>query len=361
LKTLHIIGSAELGGAERFALRLINALHENGWETAAVLRKNSALEAVLSPTIPRFHLGMRTPLSRWRIQRIVKTWQPAIVQTYMGRATALTHLPRSGAVVHLARLGGYYSLKRYRHAHGWIGNTQGLCRYLIEQGLPADKVFHLYNFIDPPATSPSSQFKLPELPHQALILLAVGRLHPVKGLNDLLQAFAQLPESHQGRMLYLVLVGAGPQQQELQAQADQLGITERIHWAGWQNNLAPYYQAADLVVFPSLEQETLGNVILEAWTFGKPLLTSNSRGARELCTHQENAWCVPCKDVGALADGILHILNDPKTATQIARAGQEKVQAEFSRERIVGEYQSLYLQLSKTSHPPASAQILSRP
>ncbi|MEZ5590291.1 MAG: glycosyltransferase [Gammaproteobacteria bacterium] len=357
LKTLHIIGSDELGGAERFFLRLVSALHEDGWETAVILRHGSALDAQLPAALTRFRLGMRTPLSRWRIQRIVRSWQPSIVQTYMGRATALTRLPENGSTVHLARLGGYYSLKRYRHAHGWIGNTHGLCDYLIEHGLPADRVFQIYNFIDMPAESAIAPAPplLPALPENAKIMLAVGRLHPVKGLQFLLEAFARLPEHLDGQPVYLVIVGDGPLRQVLQNQAGTLGIAQRIHWAGWQNELLPYYRAADLVVFPSLKEETLGNVILESWAYGKPLLTSNSRGARELCAHLENAWCVPCQDTEALAAGMQHLLTQPELCGRIARAGQDKVRQQFNRHRILQQYQQLYQHLQGSDYPAASA------
>ena len=357
LKTLHIIGSAELGGAERFFLRLVSALSADGWETAVVLRHGSALDTQLPASLTRFRLGMRTPLSRWHIQKIVRAWRPAIVQTYMGRATTLTRLPANSPAVHLARLGGYYSLKRYRHAHGWIGNTHGLCNYLIEHGLPADRVFQIYNFIDMPTESvtASALALTSALPENAKIMLAVGRLHPVKGLHFLLEAFARLPEQLDGQPVYLVIVGDGPLRQALQDQAGTLGIARRIHWAGWQNELLPYYRAADLVVFPSLEEETLGNVILEAWAYGKPLLTSNSRGARELCTHLENAWCVPCQDTGALAAGMQHLLTQPELGTRIAYAGQNKVRQQFSRQRILQQYQQLYQRLQGSDYPAASA------
>ena len=66
----------------------------------------------------------------------------------MGRASRLTHLPPNGTAVHVARLGGYYKIDGYyRHAHAWIGNTQGICDYLIREGLPASRVFLIGNFV----------------------------------------------------------------------------------------------------------------------------------------------------------------------------------------------------------------------
>ena len=119
----------------------------------------------------------------------------------------------------------------------------------------------------------------------------------------------------------------------------------RIHWAGWQTEPGPYFQMADLVVFPSLEEETLGNVILEAWTWSRPLVTSLFRGAREIARHGEDAWCLPCGDARALAEGIGLVLGDDRLRQELAQAGQARVQAEFARGPIMAQYRDLYRQL----------------
>ena len=357
MKTLHIIGSAELGGAERFFLRLVTALHEDGWDTAVVLRSNSVLARQLPAAVPKFSAGMRSPLSRWRVSKIIRTWQPAIVQTYLGRATELTWLDPSGPVVHLARLGGYYHLKRYCHAHAWVGNTRQLCAYLKAQGLAEERVFHIYNFIDPPSDPDKAEITNIQLPPASRVILFVGRLHPVKGLSDLLSAFAQLPSQIQDQTLYLVVVGDGPLRAELEHQAAALGIAERVRWAGWQDRLGAYYRTADIVVFPSLEEETLGNVILEAWVYGKPLLTSAHRGAQELCRHGHDAWCVPCNDAPALAEALQYLLANPELCATLAANGLRRVQRDFNRQTILRQYQALYQQLhrQRADRPSAAA------
>jgi glycosyltransferase involved in cell wall biosynthesis len=103
---------------------------------------------------------------------------------------------------------------------------------------------------------------------------------------------------------------------------------------------------ADLVVFPSLEEETLGNVILEAWSWSKPLVTSLFRGAREITRHGEDAWCVPCADAPALAEGVRSVLADSALAAELARAGSARVRNEFARAPIMEQYLDLYRRLA---------------
>jgi glycosyltransferase involved in cell wall biosynthesis len=249
----------------------------------------------------------------------------------------------------VARLGGYYTPGPYRHAHAWIGNTRGLCDWMVAQGLPAERIHHIYNFADPvrPLAPPLVERLRAELdiPVDAWVLVALGRLVPVKGHADLIAALARLPREIARRPLRLVVVGDGPLNAGLHRQTAQLGLADRIRWVGWQTDPGAYLQMADLVVFPSLEAETLGNVFLEAWSWERPLVTSLFRGARELARHGEDAWCVPCADPRALAEGIRTVLADDGLRTSLAARGGERARREFGREAIMDQYLALYRQL----------------
>lgn len=351
--SLQMVGSKALGGAERWFLRFGAALAERGVPAELAIRAGSELESVDLPDLPLHRLPFKTvwdPISRGAVSRLIRRRKPDIVQTYMGRATRLTRFPPASGPVHVARLGGYYALHPYRHAHAWIGNTRGLCDWMVQQGLPADRVFHIYNFVDPPGPSPPE--RIAELrdelgtPAGAWLLMTAGRFVPVKGHAHLLKAMSLLPREIAGRPLCLVLLGDGVLGPKLEEQAEQAGIGDRIHWAGWQTDPGPWFQLADLVVFPSLDEETLGNVILEAWAWSRPLVTSNFRGAREIARHGEDAWCVPCGDAAELARGIEELLRDPALAAAMVARGQERVQAEFGREPIMDRYLELYRELA---------------
>jgi hypothetical protein len=350
--SLHIVGSKTLGGAERFYLRLIEALHEGGVSVEAMLRAGSEVVPQVPAGIPVHQSPMRTvwdPVSRRAITLALRAIRPAIVQTYMGRATRLTHVRPGHGPVHVSRLGGYYKLAGYHHAHAWIGNTRGVCDYLIQGGMPARRVYHISNFIDPPRPVAAEELAALRrelgIPQEALVVVTAGRFVPVKGHQYLLGAFAHLPAAVHDRPLWLLLVGDGPLRPELEAQARGLGVTERVAWAGWRTDPSPCYQASDLVAFPSLELETLGNVILEAWSHGKPLVTSRFRGAREITHHEEDAWQVECEDEAGLAQGILHVLHDDVLAADLVRHGSDHLAREFSRTAVVRRYLDLYDEL----------------
>lgn len=358
--SLQLIGSKGLGGAERWLMRFSDALAERGAPAEMAVRSGGELDQALTrkgaAPLPCHRLPFRTvwdPLSKAAIDRLVRHSRPEIVQTYMGRATRLTRLkgsPRRSRPLHLTRLGGYYDLSAYRHADAWIGNTHQLCDWMVSQGLPAQRVYQIYNFVDPPGLRPEREIAelraALALDADERVLLSMGRLVPVKGQRYLLDALARLPAEIDGRRWRLLMLGDGPLQQALRQQALALGIGERVCWLGWRLEPAPYLQLADLVVFPSLETETLGNVILEAWAWRRPLVTSAFRGAREIARHGEDAWCVPCADAKRLAEGIQQLLEDPVLATALVERAAARVQQTFSRDAIMQRYLETYIHLA---------------
>lgn len=353
MKSLQIIGSKQMGGAERWFVRYLQALKARHHEVMAVVRRGSELDSDILAGLPATALPMRTvwdPLSRREVSRLIERERPEIVQTYMGRATRLTRLAPRGGIVHIARLGGYYKPDGYRHAHAWIGNTRGICDYLIQSGFPAKRVFHIYNFAEPAREVSASEIlavrERAAIQPDDLLLMTAGRFVTFKGQRFLLEAFAQLPERLAGKRLRLAVLGDGPLRSELHQLAASLGIDGRVIWAGWQFDPAPWYAAADIVVFPSRDDEPMGNVVLEAWSFAKPLVTTLFRGAREFVTHGEDAWCVPCDDAPALAGGIRAVVTDEALQQGLVAGARATLRRDFSEDAVVAQYEQLYQELA---------------
>ena len=349
---MHVIASRKLGGAESFFTRLVSGLAAAGEEVMVGCRRGSMVCSALPDTFSKFQvpmLGGWDVWSRWKLGRTIAGYRPDIVQTYMARATVLTHVPRGTAAVHIARLGGYYNISRFRHASAWVGNTRGICDYLVRNGLPASRVFYIGNFVDSPAAVTAAQhLELQQqlcLPPDARVILAAGRMIKKKGFDTLLEAFSQLPERVDGRELRLLLLGAGPLREELYAQAGRLGIAARVHWAGWQTVLAPYFALADVFVCPS-RHEPLGNVILEGWAHQRPVISTRTAGAEELIHDGRDGVLVAIDASREMAQAIEVMLHDEDRRLALARAGSARISNEFSKERIISSYIELYHRLT---------------
>lgn len=350
IHSIHIIGSRQLGGAEQFYLRLVSALARHGLAVLAVSRPGGPVDQALNGIVPRRTVPLRNGwdfFSVLKIRRLIHSAAPSIVQTYMGRATRLTRLPRGSAAIHVARLGGYYKIKGYyQHARAWVGNTRGICDYLIREGLPADRVYHIGNFVtlapSPADTAVQALRQSLQIPAEAVVLFALGRFIEKKGFADLLEAFARVPREIHGRPLMLIIAGDGPLQKPLHNQARQLAVTSRLRWVGWQNDPGPFYDLADVLVCPS-RQEPLGNVILEAWAHRLPVIATRTAGPLELVTTEENGLLVEIGDPAALAAGITALVKaGPESWRSLAENGLRSVAQHHSEEAVVKAYLALY-------------------
>ena len=359
-RSLHVIGGKGLGGAERFFIRLVNALARRGFPVAAVTVKNGEIARAIDPQVRQYHapmLGSWDLYSRMRIGHFVRDFKPHVVQTYMGRATRIVRLPEGQLPVHVARLGGFYNLKGYRHAHAWVGNTHGIHAYLASHGLPRQRIHTIGNFVDMPAPLEAATLDALRLQlglDRCRIILGLGRLHANKGWADLLHAFARLPASHQGQPLHLLMVGEGPLRHELVQLARKLGIATRLHWAGWQMDPAPYYQLADVFVCASIH-EPLGNVILEAWANRALVVSTRAQGPLELIQDHTQGLLAPLSDPTGLAEVLQAALSmDAGSKAQLIAAGYREVEQHYSEAAILAAYGALYESLCNSTGQDAS-------
>jgi glycosyltransferase involved in cell wall biosynthesis len=265
----------------------------------------------------------------------------------MGRATRLTRVPDKARAVHVARLGGFYKIDGYyRHADAWVGNTRAICDFLVREGLPARRVHHIGNFVPQPIRPDDLRKdalrRQHQLPADAWLIFALGRLIPKKGFHDLLRALSRLPAEIAGRPTILLLAGDGPEMANLRTQARELGIEERVRLLGWLDPPDDYYGLADVFVCPS-RHEPLGNVILEAWNHALPVVSTRSDGALELIEDGVTGALCECKDDAGMAAALRVMLEAPAPArAAMAAAANACLHARHGQAAIVESYLSLY-------------------
>jgi glycosyltransferase involved in cell wall biosynthesis len=333
-RLLQAMAGGRFGGAEAFFTRLAPALARAGLDQHLVIRAHAARAAQLRARglgvteVPfRRRVDLRTGLV---LRRLVREWQPQIVLTWMSRATIA--MPR-GPFVQIARLGGYYDLKYYGHCDHLIGNTRDIVGYLIGQGWPAERAHYLPNFVED-RTVPAVVRASLDTPEGATLVLALGRLHRVKGFDVLLHAVARTPSVH------LWLAGDGPERPALERLIRSLGLAGRVRLLGWREDVAALLAAADLLVCPS-RHEPLGNVVLEAWAQRVPVIASATEGPRALIAPDKTGLLVPIEDADALAAAIGRLARDGARRRELAEAGYAAFAAEFAEARVTAAYRDL--------------------
>ncbi len=339
-RVLQVMAGARHGGAEAFFTRLVAALQGAGLAQRAVIRHHAKRAQALrgaGVTVVELPFG---GLLDWRTRRRlgdeISAFDPQLVVTWMNRATR--HCP-DGDFVHAARLGGYYDLKYYKRCHHLIANTDAIADYIVAAGWPREGTHVLPNFAGA-RTSPGLDRGQHQTPPRAPLLLGLGRLHENKAFDVLIAAMPRLPEMH------LWLAGSGPLQRQLETLAAGSGAAERIHFLGWRDDTAALFAAADIFVCPS-RHEPFGNVVVEAWAQGVPVVAAESAGPAALITDGEDGLLVATDDAAALATAIQRIANDPAQAKRLAEAGRRRYEGGFSETVVVGKYLALFSQLSQ--------------
>jgi glycosyltransferase involved in cell wall biosynthesis len=333
-RLLQAMAGARHGGAEAFFTRLALGLAQTGLEQRLAIRDHAERAAQLRQAgisvteLPfRSWLDLQTGLT---LRRLVREWQPRVVLTWMNRATIA--MP-SGPFVRVARLGGYYDLKYYRHCHHLIGNTHDIVAYLVKQGWPAERAHYLPNFVEDRRVPAVARHAL-ATPGDAVLVLALGRLHRVKGFDILLQAVARAPGVH------LWLAGDGSERTALSALVRSLGIADRVRLLGWRDDVPALMATADLLACPS-RHEPLGNVVLEAWAQRLPVVASAAEGPRALIQHGRTGLLVPVGDADALAAAISGLGADVQRRSELAEAGFAAFAADFAAPKETAAYRDL--------------------
>jgi glycosyltransferase involved in cell wall biosynthesis len=273
--------------------------------------------------------------TRLAFRRLVAEARPRIVLTWMSRATQLC--PR-GDFVHVARLGGYYDLKHYAACDHLIGNTQDLVESFRKQGWPENRLHYLPNFVDAAPGRPLPREAL-RTPDAGPVALALGRLHENKAFDTLIAALALVPDLH------LWLAGEGPQRERLERQITEAGLSERVRLLGWRDDVADLLASADFLVVPS-RHEPLGNVVIEGWAAGLPVLATASIGPASLIRDGETGFLAPVDDTGALAAAMSRLARDPALRARLGAAGRAAYEAEFTEDKVVRRYRDLFDRLA---------------
>jgi rhamnosyl/mannosyltransferase len=169
------------------------------------------------------------------------------------------------------------------------------------------------------------------------LILAVGRLVPYKGFDFLLRAMQCVDAT-------LLLIGNGPQRDQLEASIGRLGITRKTHLLGHVENLVPYYKASQLLVLPSVSRaESFGIVQIEAMAAGIPVVNTDiDSGVPEVSINGVTGITVRPKDPGALADAIRMLLDNPGVRAKYGQAASVRANQEFSARRMAESTFDLY-------------------
>lgn len=357
------------GGAERFVSRALATLLQSGAQVCLITRRWQAIDGLCVLNVNPFYIG-----NVWRdygfacaVKKLIRHKSFALVQTH--ERIPGCDIFRAGDGVHRVWLTNRArALSRWGRLRQWLnpyhhyichmekalfhdpGLKAVICNSRMVQkeistlfGLAQSKLPVIYNGVNTSVFHPQvkihrqtirTQYGIPDT---APVLLYVGSGFARKGVARILAALSVYQEVH------VLIVGSDKHLSKYQTQAQTLGMAARCHFTGPQQDVLPFYGAADAFILPTL-YDPFPNACLEAFACGLPVLTSLQCGAAELITQGENGWACDALDQAGLQQNIGQWLasraNWPDLQT-MARQTAEPMTLEHMTTCLVTLYQTL--------------------
>jgi glycosyltransferase involved in cell wall biosynthesis len=352
------------GGAERHLAELATRLPRERYEPAVVVLSgpprspaDQLLHMVSEHGISVKFLGglsiLSTPTVCWQLREWLRGFKPHLLQCYLAHANILGALAAHQAgVAHIVtgiqvaelRRNWHIALQRItaRLADKHVCVSRSVTDFAAKDMLlPREKLLAIPNGIEMERwvhARPTSLSRLGLSPNRGMILFA-GRLDPQKRpdwlLNRMPAVFDRLPDHD------LAIAGEGPLRSSLGRLAEQLGISDRIHFVGWQPDMPSLLAAADAVVLTS-QWEGMPNIVLEAMAAGRPIVTTDVHGVRELLGDETTPQISPANEAQAFVNAVAKVCNDRTLSAHLGQLNQERARAFFSIDAMVAAYCKLY-------------------
>lgn len=362
MKALLLCQNLNVGGAEEVLLGESTHLGSQGIEArvVALTRRGPVADEIASAGVPVHHVpgnpGPRDPASFLRLVRLLRRERPDVVHTYLivanlyGRLAAFA----AGVPVVVAAEQNVYARKPRRHAlmeRALAAKTfrvVACCRtvgefYRRQTGVPAAKIDVIYNAVRF-GRLPSDEERGPArarlgLPADALVLGTLGRLTEQKGQRTLVRTVADLARHRPNLVLFLA--GQGPLRLALEAEAEALGLAERVRFLGVRRDRDTLFAAMDVFVLPS-RWEGLSLALVEAMGAARPVVATGVGGNPEVVTDGETGLLVPPDDPAALTDALEGLLADADRRRALGVRAAEEARCRFAIEEHVSQLAHLY-------------------
>jgi glycosyltransferase involved in cell wall biosynthesis len=382
VRVLRVIARLNMGGPALHVAYLTHGLRERGYDTTLVagslargedsmefVARELGIEATHLPELRRDIAPIRDLQATLRLAQLIRRLRPDILHTHTAKAGAVGRMAaalvgdaRPPIVVHTFHghvLRGYFGPRLsygFRLLERWLAKrTDALVAVspevrdeLVRLGVgPAGK-FHVVRVgielggrvagVDGRA---ETRRRL-GIAGESFTVGWVGRMTGVKRTSDVLLAFKRLRE--RGVDAFLCMIGDGPEREQLERRAHELGIMKRTLFLGYQEEVAPYYAALDAMILPSGNEGTPVSAI-EALAAGRPVVATRVGGLPDVVREGEDGFLVAPGDVDELAERLEQLAGDDELRRRMGEAGRERVLPRYSVERLIDDVDALYRSL----------------
>jgi glycosyltransferase involved in cell wall biosynthesis len=383
VRVLRVIARLNMGGPALHVAYLTAGLAERGYETTLVAgslaRGEDSMAFVADElglsvrSVPELHRDIspvRDAVAAFRLARLIRRERPTILHTHTAKAGAVGRLAallaggaRPPIVVHTFHghvLRGYFDplrtlgfrlLERLlaRVSTALVAVSPQVRDDLVALGVaPRDRFavvrlgIELVDRVAGDDTLRNETRRVLGIAPERFVVGWIGRMTGVKRTGDVLLAFRRLRDL--GVDACLCMVGDGPDREGVERRAHDLGLMRDTLFLGYQEEVARFYAAVDVVILPSINEGTPVTAI-EALAAGRPVVATRVGGVPDVVRDGETGFLVPAGATDELAERLARLAVDPELRERMGRAGRDDVLARYAVDRLVDDVDLLYQSL----------------
>ncbi len=363
MRVLHLISSGGMYGAEAVILNLCRTMNAQGADrgTLGVFAHGGQAEPVLHTTALEAGIASERVPCQGQFDRFVGQQIRALAQrlggdvihahgykadVYTAMAFAGRSRPALVSTCHTwydndlaVRLYGTLDRLVLRTFDEVIAVSREVQERLLVAGVNADRVHLIRNGVSLGQGTPGLAERPPKEAGAALRVGLVGRLAPEKGVDLFLRAAAKLAPRFPG--VSFLVAGEGPERASLEGLLRSLGLEGRAALLGEQKEMGVFYRSLDLLVSAS-RQEGLPMAMLEGMACGLPVVATRVGEVPQVVAEGRTGFLVAPGSAEALAEAMAVLLSDPEKRAAFGSAGKDRIQTQFSAERMTQDYLDVY-------------------
>ncbi len=363
INVLRVVSNLGTGGVQRRLVSLLPYIDNKKFNITVCAFKDGPLKQTLTEVGSKVFIVPRKfkfdPLCIIRLFKIIKSEKIQIVHTHAHKPNTTARIAAilARAPVIIANEHNVDEWKSTfqklidcflsRFTNRIIVVSKGVQKFCQSTGIPSCKFRLIYNGVEVDKFKNKNfrEIKRKELGinENACVVGTVGRIHPQKGHEFLIQVVEKLLVEHQS--LIFLIIGEGYLKNEFILKVKSLNLSKNILFLGEREDIPELLSCMDIFVLPSI-REGFPNTILEAMASSLPVVATDVGGVRELIIANETGFIVPPADIPALYESLSKLIKDKDLRVQMGNAGFERVK-EFSIEKMAKETEDLYQELIK--------------
>ena len=356
---LHTESSLGWGGQERRILAEAEAMQRRGHRLLLACDPRGELYRRapgrgFSP-VPLACGGLRNLGAWWRLRRLLQEQQIDLLNTHSSLDSWLGALAWRSLKdrPHLVRTRHLSTRVKNNRPTRWLYQTPAaiittgeVTRDLLSLhlGVPESRLFSIPTGVSleefAPREKDAALLARLQIPPGAFVFGTVAVLRSWKGHLYLLEALQEMVRG--GEPAYFLVVGEGPYRVVIEAKVRELNLSTWVRFAGYQDEVAPWFALMDAVVLASYANEGVPQSLLQAMALGQAVVGTTVGGIPEVVIEGETGLLVPPRDGAALTLALRLLRDDEAHRRELGRRGRELVAERFSIEQMAAAVEAVY-------------------